>query len=139
MLNRLLKKKIISVFNNIEYGEIHVTFPDHTSHLFKGSQPGIAAELSLKEWSVITHLFLKGDVGFAEDYREGHWTSTDLTTLLQLSIQNKKAISPCYHANKIIVICFNVVRFFNRNTWRYFKCIIFDWSMFDYPRFKNYS
>ena len=116
MLRWFIKKKFIAVLNKIKYGEIYVRFPDDSRHTFSGSLAGYSAELSLQKWSVITHLFLKGDVGFAEDYREGHWTSTDLTMLLQFSIKNKATLDAYYQVNNVINLAFKVIQFFQRNT-----------------------
>jgi cyclopropane-fatty-acyl-phospholipid synthase len=118
MLRWFIKKKFIAVLKGLEFGDISVSFPDNSCHAFNGNKPGYSAELTLKKWSVITNLFLKGDVGFAEDYREGHCTSTDLTMLLQFSINNKAALDACYQANKVINLIFKMIQFFQRNTVR---------------------
>ncbi|RZL31297.1 MAG: class I SAM-dependent methyltransferase, partial [Rubrivivax sp.] len=43
-------------------------------------------------WQVCTAALKSGDVGFAESFVDGHWTSPDLRALLELLIRNRTAL-----------------------------------------------
>ncbi|MBN8531035.1 MAG: class I SAM-dependent methyltransferase, partial [Alphaproteobacteria bacterium] len=55
--------------------------------------PGPAAHLALRDWSVIPRLAAHGDIGFAEDYRDGRWESRDPVALLLFALRNEQALN----------------------------------------------
>ena len=76
----------------IESGRITLETPDGRNFVFEGKSPGPSATMSLRDWRVIRNLALHGDIGFAEDYREGYWETENLQNLISLALLNEKAI-----------------------------------------------
>ena len=99
VLQRLLAK--------LEWGQLRVITPegmvvahssasDHAqSARDDGSQtPGAGAEatLVLHRWRTLSRLLRDGDIGFAESYIDGDWSSPDLAALIALAARNRDAL-----------------------------------------------
>ena len=54
--------------------------------------PGPDAVLVLHSWRAVRRLMIEGDVGFAESYMDGDWSSPDLTALITLAARNASAL-----------------------------------------------
>lgn len=48
--------------------------------------------MRLLSWEVCGAAIKRGDIGFAESFIEGHWTTPDLATLLKVFIANRQAM-----------------------------------------------
>lgn len=58
----------------------------------------------------------KGDIGFAEAYRDGWWDSDDLTSLFLIGLQNEAALDKYIYGGLIGRIASRVSYLFTRNT-----------------------
>ena len=116
MINQLTKKKFFSALKSIQYGQMTIVEPNGKQHIFKGLNNGRQVNIKLTSWRVIRNLFLKGDVGFAQDYRDGLWSTDNLTELLQFSIKNKQALAKCFDANFLMSIILKTIQYFQKNT-----------------------
>ncbi|MDE4945252.1 class I SAM-dependent methyltransferase, partial [Francisella tularensis subsp. holarctica] len=54
-------------------------------------KPGPIADLKLKDWRSVVKLKLNSDIGFADDYRDGYWETSDLKSLIHLGLENEVA------------------------------------------------
>jgi cyclopropane-fatty-acyl-phospholipid synthase len=81
---RLLRR----VVARIEFGHITVVLPSGELVEHHGTRPGIAATLVLHRWRALRRLAIQGDLGFAEAYLDGDWSSPDLAALLGLAARN---------------------------------------------------
>lgn len=76
----------------IRHGHLSLTLPDGRRLEVDGPLPGPRASLSLDRWRPVWRSLLTGDLGFAFSYRDGDWTSPDLTALLRFGIANEAAL-----------------------------------------------
>jgi cyclopropane-fatty-acyl-phospholipid synthase len=90
MFDSYLRKQFIKLLNKINYGSLKVTFPDGVEMKFIGKLPGANADMQMFDWRVLANATIKGDVGFAADYRDEFWTTSNLELLLNFFIQNEK-------------------------------------------------
>lgn len=81
---RTLKK----LLKRITTGSITIELPDGTRLDAHGARVGPYAVLRLARWRPLLRLFTQGDLGLARSYRDGDWSSPDLTALLELGIAN---------------------------------------------------
>lgn len=72
----------------IEFGHITIALPSGDRIEHYGAQAGLSATLVLNRWRAIRRLLSQGDLGFAEAYIDGDWTSPDLAALLELAARN---------------------------------------------------
>lgn len=82
---RFVWKKIMS---RLAIGRLIVETPSGERMDHHGSQPGPEAVLSLKRWRALQRLAFQGDVGFAESYLDGDWTSPNISALIELAALN---------------------------------------------------
>lgn len=66
-----------------EKGALSFLLPDGSRLEFKAPQDGSRAEIVVKDFRFIKRALAGGDVGFAESYMDGDWSTPDLTGVLQ--------------------------------------------------------
>jgi cyclopropane-fatty-acyl-phospholipid synthase len=88
---QLLRRRLARLLNHLACGSLQVQLPDGQLLQAQGAQPGPAATLQLLSWRALGRLVLRGDIGLAEAYRDGDWTTPDLTALLELGARNEAA------------------------------------------------
>jgi cyclopropane-fatty-acyl-phospholipid synthase len=88
---RLLKK--------LRHGVLDVQLPDASHARFgshmdasSGTRDELHAALRLHNWNVCAAVLKSGDIGLAESFIAGDWTSPDLTCLLKLFLANREEI-----------------------------------------------
>lgn len=92
MFEKTVKKKLLHALSHTEKGTLSMTSPEGDTHCFQGQAPGRKANMQIKDWRVFANLALKGDVGFAEDYRDGYWSTSDLPALLIFALDNDRIL-----------------------------------------------
>ena len=90
MFDHFVRKKLISSLKKVKYGSLKITLPDNEVMTFRGKNPGKDADIQLLDWRVVANVSIKGDVGFAADYRDGYWSTDDLEKLISFGLQNDK-------------------------------------------------
>ena len=88
MLARFASDNFLKSLDRLEFGVLELATPDGRRHIFEGKNPGARAQLQMHDWRVVSNMAVKGDVGFAEDYRSGFWETDNLQNLITLGIQN---------------------------------------------------
>ena len=71
-----------------EHGELTVVLPDHRAIKFEGKTPGPAAVMRIDNYSMVRRVMAGGDVGFAESYMDGQWSTPDLAHVLEVFSAN---------------------------------------------------
>jgi cyclopropane-fatty-acyl-phospholipid synthase len=69
-------------------GRLRVLLPGGQTLDRAGVEPGPDATVILHRWRALRRLATGGDVGFAEAWIDGDWTSPDLTAVVRLGIRN---------------------------------------------------
>jgi cyclopropane-fatty-acyl-phospholipid synthase len=80
------------LMRRIQVGSLRVYTPSGGEIVHRAATAGPDAVLVLHHWRALRHLLLKGDVGFAESYMDGDWSSPDLTALVMLVARNTDAL-----------------------------------------------
>ena len=75
--------------DRLHAGSLSVELPDGSRMEAHGRMPGPAASLHLLRWRPLWRMLVEGDLGLALSWRDGDWTSPDLTTLLELGVLNE--------------------------------------------------
>ena len=76
----------------IAFGSLIVETPTGERVRAVSRHEGPEATLILHRWRALRRLATKGDIGFAEGYIDGDWSSPDLTALIQLASVNTPAL-----------------------------------------------
>jgi len=75
-----------------QVGQLSVTLPDGQRIAFQAPTPGPEAVVVLRHWRAVRRLITGGDIGFAESYIDGDWTSPDLVAVMELAARNLDAL-----------------------------------------------
>ena len=81
------------LLNKVSRGRLRVILPGGGIVEKCGEKDGSEATLILHRWRALRRLILNGDIGFAEGFIEGDWTTPDLTTLIRFAAQNREAFT----------------------------------------------
>lgn len=83
-----LRALVQRLLDGLRCGSLHVVLPHGEVLHGHGAQPGPEATLRLHRWRPLWRLLAQGDLGLAIAYRDGDWSSPDLTALLLLGALN---------------------------------------------------
>ncbi|MFL2549856.1 MAG: class I SAM-dependent methyltransferase [Gammaproteobacteria bacterium] len=117
-MNYLDKIKIdlfISTLRKCRNGSIKIIDPSNKV-IEVNNKSGVKADIKIKDWSIVKNMIKNGDVGFASDFRDGKWTTTNLKNLFTFVIINDKTLSKLLFGEFITRFFSNIKYIFNRNT-----------------------
>ena len=79
--------------NIIRCGTLKMTLPDGSDHTLTGKERAEpAADIEIHDYRALRRLLLHGDIGFAEAYLEGEWSTSDLSKLFAFGIANEQKL-----------------------------------------------
>lgn len=97
-----LALKILRRFlRRFEAGALTIVLPSGKEVTHYGEQPGPHGLLQLHQWSFIGRVSTGGDIGFAESYMNGDWSTPDLTALLECLQRNEAALQDSWKGASI--------------------------------------
>lgn len=91
--SRFSDRWIARVVRSLKAGHLTIETPSGARVEGKGESEGPRATLILHRWRTMRRLMFGGDVGFAEAYMDGDWSTPDLATLIELAALNERALS----------------------------------------------
>jgi cyclopropane-fatty-acyl-phospholipid synthase len=93
-MQRFIMKVIESLLEGIERGRLELLLSDGSTHSFGKEFGSLQSErILVNDYDFFTRIAFHGDIGLGEAYMDGLWDSDDLTGVLKLLIENRKAIS----------------------------------------------
>ncbi len=105
----------LKLLMRLKHGTLTVKLPDGSVQRFgNGEQP--MASLHLLNWNVCTAALKSGDIGFAESYIAGDWTTPHLTELLRVFILNRKEVEDVIYGTWLGRFAYRIKHLLNRNT-----------------------
>ncbi|MBK6388499.1 MAG: class I SAM-dependent methyltransferase [Rhodoferax sp.] len=113
----------LRLLQRLHHGSLTVQLPDgsmqrfgtHTDHVVAhGEAP--AAALTLRNWNVCSAALKSGDIGFAESYIAGDWTTPNLTELLKLFCANRQEVEDVIYGTWAGRLLYRIKHLLNRNT-----------------------
>ena len=84
----LTRKILDRIAGRLSVGSLTVLTPSGESLVFESATPLPAATLVLHRWRTLRRLVMEGDIGFAEAYLDGDWSSPDIPALIELAALN---------------------------------------------------
>jgi cyclopropane-fatty-acyl-phospholipid synthase len=111
--NRLLRRATFG----IEYGQILVKTPSGQTQVFGRDASGPRGALHIHDWRFARRLLVGWDIGFAESYMAGEWSSPDLVGLLNIMCRNVRLDAPPFALGLLRAMA-KVTHALNRNTRR---------------------
>jgi cyclopropane-fatty-acyl-phospholipid synthase len=110
---------VLKLLQKLVHGSLVVQWPDGSLAHFGGnhevSQP-MGAMLRLHNWKVCSQALSSGDIGFAESYIAGDWSTPDLTALLKVFIANRDQIESVIYGHWLGRLFYRIKHLLNHNS-----------------------
>lgn len=112
-------RAVFRMLKALRVGTLDMQLPDGAqAHFGSGAEGEPRASMRLLDWAVCSAALKSGDIGFAEGYLDGHWTTPDLVALLELFIANRDAIESVVYGTWWGRLAYRVRHLLNRNSRR---------------------
>jgi cyclopropane-fatty-acyl-phospholipid synthase len=100
-------------------GTLTLVTPDGATHRFGGAvQPELQAAITVHDWSVFGATLRSGDIGFAETFMAGQWTTPQLADLLRLLLANRGVLDDALYGSWWGALLHRLQHALRRNTRR---------------------
>jgi cyclopropane-fatty-acyl-phospholipid synthase len=114
-------RAVFGLLKQLRMGSLDVQLPDgsqaHFGNVQDSHEPTAPrAAIRLHDWSVCAAALKSGDIGFAESFIEGAWTSPDLVALLKLFIANRQAVETVIYGSWWGSLAYRLKHVLNRNS-----------------------
>ncbi len=110
-------RRVVRLLQRLQHGTLHVQWPDGRVEQFgSSSATGLNATLHLHSYAPLTQALKSGDIGFAESYIAGEWTTNNLAELLQLLVANRRDMEELIYGNWLGRLFYRVRHLLHRNT-----------------------
>ena len=108
-------RTVLRLLQRLGQGLLVLQLPDgRTLHLGDGQGP--TAHLHLRNWNVLQAALKSGDIGFAESFIAGDWSTPDLPGLLRLFIANRHRLEQVVYGSWTGRWLYRLRHLLNRNT-----------------------
>ncbi|MEP6826433.1 MAG: cyclopropane-fatty-acyl-phospholipid synthase family protein, partial [Ramlibacter sp.] len=105
----------LRLMQKLRHGTLMVQLPDGSVQCFGNGEMPHAA-ITLRNWKVCAAALKSGDIGFAESYIAGDWTTPSLTELLKVFISNRQQVEEVIYGSWAGRLFYRVRHLLNRNT-----------------------
>ena len=110
-------RAVFQLMKRLKHGSLDVHMPDGTSARFGCATEGEPrAAIRLRNWSPCAAALKSGDIGFAESFIAGDWTTPNLTALLTLFIANRDEVESVIYGTWWGSLLYRAKHLFNRNS-----------------------
>ncbi len=108
-------RSVLRLLQGLRHGSLTLELPGGEVRSF-GDGQGPQARIHLRNWSPFGAALRSGDIGFAEGYVDGDWTTPDLPALLGLLVANRQALDAAIHGSWIGRLAYRLRHLLHRNT-----------------------
>ncbi len=110
----------LRLLQRLQVGSIDLQLPDgSTAHFGRPATVGsteLRAALRLNNWNMCAAAMKSGDIGFAESYIAGDWTTPDLTALLKVFIANREQLEDAVYGSWLGRLIYRIKHLLNHNS-----------------------
>ncbi len=107
ILTDAVKREFLEACGQISFGQLTLRTPDGTRHHF--GTTGDTADMDIKDWSVVSALAARGDVGLGETYVAGLWQTSSIERLVSVALRNLDTFAGFAHPSRINRIKLQIV------------------------------
>ena len=95
------RRVLLHLARQVEHGQLLIHMPSGETIHCTGPRPGPSGSLVLHRWRAVRRLVFGGDIGFAESYMDGDWSTPNLTALIDLAARNHETMMPALDGSRI--------------------------------------
>jgi cyclopropane-fatty-acyl-phospholipid synthase len=112
-------KAVFNLLQHLKHGSLDVHLPDGSLQRFgQTTTTSLCGVLHLQNFQVFSAVMKSGDVGLAESFIRGDWSTPDLTALLSLFIANRQTMESLVYGTWWGRLVYRVRHLLNRNSRR---------------------
>lgn len=118
----LMARTALRALQNLRFGTLTLHLPDGSQRRFgapaqahDGHSP-LAASMTLHNWNVFGMALKSGDIGFAESYIAGDWSTPSLSALLGVLCANRQHLDAMMFGTWLGRLLYRVKHVLNRNS-----------------------
>lgn len=105
---------VLKLLSQLKHGALHLELPDgQIAHFGDNSYP---VTLRLHNWSLCDAVLKSGDIGFAETFIDGSWTTDNLSGLIELFTRNRQSLESLIYGKWWSKLLYRMRHLFNRNS-----------------------
>ena len=113
----LAARTLLALLQRLQRGRLELRLPDGAMlHFGEHEVAAPLAHLHVHDWAVFSAVLRRGDIGFAEGYFQGQWSTVDLPGLLKLLLANRNAVERALHGSVWGTLFARLRHLFNRNS-----------------------
>ena len=105
----------LQLLQRLVHGSLTLQLPDGSVQRF-GQVDGPHASMKLNNWNVCSASLKSGDIGFAETYIAGDWTTSNLPALLSLMVANRREVEDVIYGSWLGRFAYRIKHLLNRNS-----------------------
>ncbi len=108
-------RTLMQLLQRLRHGSLTLQLPDGSVQRF-GSTEGPHASLRMVNWNLCGAVLKSGDIGLAESFIAGDWTTPNLTALLGLMVANRREVEDAIYGSWMGRLVYRVRHLLNRNS-----------------------
>ncbi len=110
-------RAVFRLMKTLKHGTLDIQLPDGSGlHFGQATEGGLRAAMRLVNWNVCSATMRSGDIGFAETYIAGDWTSPDPATLIKLFLANGSEVEALVYGTWWGSLLYRAKHWLNRNS-----------------------
>ncbi len=108
----------LKLLQQLKIGSLAVQLPDGSMQHFgqTGEQASMHGSLVLHNWNVCSAALKSGDIGFAEGYISGDWSTPNLANVLRVFVANRREVEDIIYGTWLGRLAYRIKHLLNRNT-----------------------
>ncbi|WP_181707073.1 SAM-dependent methyltransferase [Chthonobacter rhizosphaerae] len=113
-----LVRRSLHMVRALRYGSLDVTLPDGRTIRIPGREPGPHGQIVIHDYRAIRRVLSSADMGVAEGYMAGEWSSPDVTSFLEVFCHNHHVVEEKLSHSPAVRLFLKVRHWLNENTPR---------------------
>lgn len=90
-VERIYKNLVFSAISELQKGKLKILLPEGEQVIFGKEEVANAPVLQIKDYAFFRKCVLYGDIGFAESYMDGDWSTNDLVGVMSWFLLNHES------------------------------------------------
>lgn len=107
LTNKALKTEFLSTCERLHEGRLILRTPEGERYNFGAS--GQEADLTIRDWSAVSAIAARGQVGFGEAYVQGLWDTSSIEDLMAMALKNRDRLAAYDRAGLFARLKFGIV------------------------------
>jgi cyclopropane-fatty-acyl-phospholipid synthase len=98
------QQPFLEALKHIQHGHLYLVTPEGNTLEFDSGDKTSPAHLKIYDWEVLDDLVARGEMGFAEAYIKGRWSSKNVAELITFALLNSDALETFLHGKPSYVL-----------------------------------